>query len=330
MPSVQAEGSPAYLALYAMQSPRQANFLRLRRCSQALPALRALSSTEVESKWQRWYDHRFEYTPGDTITEAEVALRSMDEVAVVHFASFLELGVVGADGEPEAFSAFLGDHQLKAPKAEAKRVPAPPNVGEVEDLLVKFPWAGEYTRQAGAGDESASGGGRASSATSSRGGGDDATALTEQQIKEAWEALANKRSAFTNPAPLNDLCCIVRGGGWTAANKGVAADCMMAQASRSARPWCKRFKMNLETSYAFSLHGDQGATMLATEWASRMQHFYSLWVGRGGGPKIKYSEGGLASYLESPAWVKFVSDLPPGPTRMRAEAISALVPQNLS
>lgn len=327
MSNVQAEGSPAYLVLYAMQSPHQANFLRLRRCSQALPALGALAPADVEAVWDRWYDHRFVYTPGDTITESDVPLRSLGEVFVVHFASFLESGVVGADGELEAFSAFLDAHQVKAPKQEAKRATAPPAAGDVEDLLVKFPWAEEYTRQAKGGDGSAPDGASGSGAASS-GDGRNAEDLTERQVEEAWEALANKRAGFEQPGGLVDFCCAIRGGAWTAANKGVAADVVVAQALRSARAWCKTYKLNVESSYSFAKHGEREASYLAKEWASRQQHFYDLWVHRGGDSNFEYSDEDLASYVESPAWLNFVSGLSSGPTLARAQAIRALLPQS--
>ena len=184
------------------------------------------------------------YVVGDTVTEAQVDLPALDDILIVPFATFLESGIVGADGEPESLSTWLEDHNFKEPRVASCKpsVVAPPE-GAVMDVLVSFPWAEEYD------DRPWSCAADAQEATGSRDAAAGAISksvdLSERKIEEAWEALAAKRRDMSDSGNRVscDFICFVRGGAWTAAHKGTAADYIVAQARGTAVAWCSKFQL---------------------------------------------------------------------------------------
>jgi hypothetical protein len=71
----------------------------------------------------------------------------------------------------------------------------------------------------------------------------------------------------------------VRGGRWTAANRGVTADAISGYARGGiARAFCDIYNFPKEMSFFFRRYGDEGSRMLTNEFRKRGDYFCDLWV----------------------------------------------------
>jgi hypothetical protein len=166
-----------------------------------------------------------------------------------------------------------------------------------------------------------------------KGEAEDACPWEVPDIEGVWEALQAKRDewARADHSTGDDFLTQVRGGAWTAAVKGSAADCIVGQAKKGLpTTWCGQYKLNKMASFSFAKYGERTAWILATEWTRRMQYFYDVWSSSGNSEYV-YSatdkEGVSSAERETPEWKVFVDSVPlAGPLKERVDAILALRP----
>lgn len=123
--------------------------------------------------------------------------------------------------------------------------------------------------------------------------------------------------------------CVVTGGPWCRQHIGVDFDGIRAKA-RGGPPeaWCRRRRLPLSASFAFSAFGERGASCLVEAWAHRMAFVFAQERGAPleAGP-FRFSDEVVQSYEEVPGFDAFVRQLAPGAkAHQRARQIRALRP----
>ena len=103
---------------------------------------------------------------------------------------------------------------------------------------------------------------------------------------------------------------VVRGGRWTQINMNTPFDCVVSRpSSSSAAAFCEKVGVQKMHSYAFSLYGEEGSRILASETANIYQHFYDVWCGAGEGQELTelFEKN---PYTESSDFVNWLDGLP--------------------
>lgn len=95
------------------------------------------------------------------------------------------------------------------------------------------------------------------------------------------------------------------GGLWTAANKGVPADCAACLTRRIAEDFCKMYKFPKKKSFMFNLYGEVSAVALATEWSKRGNYYFGRWTEAGADLGYAFSDDDIKGCEEDLDWLDF-------------------------
>ena len=159
-----------------------------------------------------------------------------------------------------------------------------------------------------------------------------ASTLEADQVAEVMELLAQKRAdhaaADTDVHADFDTC--VRGGAWTAQNRGVPVDSVRGQAARQdIRDWCKSCGLQMSFTCSYRSLGEVSSTKLAQEWCRRMQWIFDFWQSR---EKLKLDEFVTAVTRDVPEdeqFEKFMSENSNEATEERLQAIRLIAPSRM-
>jgi hypothetical protein len=323
-------GGRGYMLMYATQSPLQAFFLELRPYSEPLPVLSRLSEAELMQQWQSWPDHMFLCDPGRYLDDTCVDL-GVPGVLVHLSVAFGEPGQVIADGKPDVFATILALYASERAEQKAKQSCNAPGADTLpEDIMDDYPWLREYLRPQpgviippGAAGDTGGGSSRQNIPVD----------LCPEELDSVWEVVEAKRREWVaaDSESGDDFVMQVRGGPWTLLNKGTATDRIVSQAKKGLAPtWCSKYGLNKLASFSFSKYGERGASQLARQWCSRMQHYYDLWLFWDQVDYI-YTDVDHFCYEEDNAFQAFAATLVIGEhCHQRLEATRALRPGRLS
>lgn len=145
------------------------------------------------------------------------------------------------------------------------------------------------------------------------------TGIFDELMQRRWElgSVAPQAESFV---------WALRGGAWTAANRGVSYDCFSASAKRGVpQDFCQRYSLPKSSSYAISLYGEEAALGLAKAWVSRMEFLIGIWFDHGAAPAFEFSHVHLARYSE-PADLGELCRTSGGRAEQRLEGIRAIAP----
>ena len=102
----------------------------------------------------------------------------------------------------------------------------------------------------------------------------------------------------------------VRGGRWTAANRGVAADAIAGYARGGvARAFCEIFAFSKEMSFYFGRYGEEGSRLLANEFCRRGDYFCDLWVSSSN-DEFVFTQQMLDDYQDGFEFIAWLCDQP--------------------
>ena len=106
----------------------------------------------------------------------------------------------------------------------------------------------------------------------------------------------------------------VRGGRWTAKNKGVVADSAMGRARGGmATSWCKVYDFPRMKVFSFSRHTPEGALEMAREYCRRAHYFFKFFMDcEEGWEEFTYNQAHLDGYTWHLDWLNFMCELPEG------------------
>jgi hypothetical protein len=334
-----AGGDTIYMALVIKANPHnKIVFIRLHEVISPSVAVDAALS-RVKNKPQ----HQKVFSIGDCkfFANDSVPIGGDDDVWVYRNLH-LDGDIVISNHAPEPFETYVAHLPLSAraaappssPRAKRAKIAA----GDVDKLLVEFPWLTRDDLQPPIGAGRAAG----AAARAARPGAEEAAdaAPAEEPPEpvlavaadedEVWEELAALREEFHNPEEaVMQFYTRIQGGAWTAAHHMVVANgvSMYARAGL-AKTWAKKYKWPMMKSYAYLKYGQVSAHQLASEMVRRSQHFYMLWESSENDAFV-YSVEDLKSYEVSLEWVTFLTEQPvAGVIFEQGILINALVPQN--
>ena len=120
----------------------------------------------------------------------------------------------------------------------------------------------------------------------------------------------------------------IRGGRWTKANLGTAADCVAGSAVKGAlAAFCLQYSLARMTSYSFAKYGEPAALLMAKEWCRRMEFYYQRFLE--GDDGFRFGPNASEGYEPLPEWTRFFADQHAGTaTYNRAVAIQSMAPVN--
>ena len=133
-----------------------------------------------------------------------------------------------------------------------------------------------------------------------------AEGFTAEEAMAELEALRARWACDEHRAP-SDFKVRVRGGAYTAARMGVAADASRGEAAnQEAEAFCVAAGLPRSATFNFLRYTEEHARDLARAWCHRLQWWFDLWMERGGeGPPLFAPED--AAQYQAPQWV---ADLP--------------------
>ena len=105
-----------------------------------------------------------------------------------------------------------------------------------------------------------------------------------------------------------DFYCRILGGRWTAANRGVAFDAVLASPRSWAKGWCEEYSWPVSIRFNYARYTPDGAHQLAREWCRRAQFFFSQWSHAEEDP-FQYTQDHVDEYQEDLEWLNFCIDL---------------------
>ena len=153
--------------------------------------------------------------------------------------------------------------------------------------------------------------------------------MPEDQQQEIMNHLAAKRlemhEQFGHEVAV-DFVVKVQGGVWTLRNKGVACDCVRAQASRQdVRDTCKLIGVNMSFSVPFDKIGEFLCHALASEWCRKMQYYYDYFVAHTG-PTFSWSAAFFEAFPSDPDFEERMRQTCIPEAHAKAAVIAALAP----
>ena len=210
----EAEGSKAFLFLYATQQPYAASFLAMEKVEKVFPYLDASEPEVLPGVLSQLYQRYFSFKLGDTVPESAVHFPEGAEVKVVDCCFFLHSGTIATDMDPEPLSELLQRLPAKAQATKAQESKRPSTKGaHLEGLLDDMPWLDEYISSS-----RVPGGQPSSSASVQRPEPLGGNALGPQDVPEdeavaLWEHLHLKRKELEIERPLTlvDFTLEIRG-----------------------------------------------------------------------------------------------------------------------
>ena len=316
------EGSCWYVFVFATQSPLEAWFAQAHVSSMALPVYDRLSASQRRELGNVWQPIQLQLVDGVYLRDLDVRWPERDNLIVLQDLTFVGGTLCRTRGPASPLEAWVDGLVARAGASSSTARAKRPSVSD--KLLEEYPWlAGYMKRLAPAGP---------SSAGSSSAGEDEALPEDDDELPEAaykmvceglradaGELLRGEeffiRCRDIVSVPLGDfepLTGTVAGE----AKKGVP------------RQWCAQYGIAQTASFSIATHGYKNSMAFATEWCSRMRHYYLIWVAAGGGV-LQYSAAELAGYKPSDAWSCLVARLPRGHVSAeRAAVLNLLQPVN--
>ena len=86
------------------------------------------------------------------------------------------------------------------------------------------------------------------------------TVEPELDLADVWQQLEEKRAKWADPGASDSFHLQVRGGAWTAVNRHVAFDSLMAAAEKGlAAEWAKANHMGQVITFGFNLYTEEQA-----------------------------------------------------------------------
>jgi hypothetical protein len=325
------ENVPAYYFLYATKSPMQVTFLQVRYSAPALPDCGQLADEDRLAAWDRWYPHVFYSCPSLYImSDQRLPFPTGADVFVMQHLAFAPPGRIVSAADPEPLSVFLANLpplpvQSSRPARTSQGSSHARSSSALDEALEQNPWLQEYIKQ-----QQPSVG---QSSLFVSGHNHELPLLLElpdEVIDNVWERLAEKRRQWELEGHElgADFGVHIRGGKWTAANRGVPFDCVRAQpAPGTPRDWCVMYGMPNSASFSYSKYGEGPASVLALQWCARMQYLFDIWKAQSD-PRYVYLESDNRSYQEDAEFRAFVDDLPVvGTCIERVKAIREIFPK---
>lgn len=146
------------------------------------------------------------------------------------------------------------------------------------------------------------------------------------QIASVFEELVAKRLELADGEGAEHFAWKVRGGQWTARNKGCAFDCFAACAvSFEGKDMCKSYSLPSSASFSLKLYGERQAVAMCEYWLSKHKFWFDIWrhydcpVGR------RFEQRELDAF-EEPAEFAELARLAAGAVAKRVAQLRALHP----
>ena len=326
--------APAFLLMYAKQSPKEVCFLRLSRADAAPlvcdpgQGLTAPDHPPMSFKWRE--DLKF--------VRGSLDVFPVDSEIYILRDPWLSQGdLISSYMAPEPLTMMLAE--LPAVKQKSKE-PKEPKAKKVKvsdispELLLEHPFLsdiiGEEVRRTRRCRDNAP------AAASS---GDPAARphrvpvsdLTEDQMASAWDSLRVRREAWALQVEEahDHFPVVMRGGAWTQANRRTPADCFASSASKGEpTSWCRRYGLPKMASFSILKYGNEMASKLAEEWSRKMHYYFDLYISANN-PDFLYEPGHITSYTPPQAWVEWKNSLLQTDKAMpRAMEVERLQPVN--
>ena len=120
--------------------------------------------------------------------------------------------------------------------------------------------------------------------------------LDENMAIDIRRRLLERRAAWERD--FSDMFFFVRiqGGGWTQRFKGSVVDCATMFARSASKDFCDIYALPKQKGFMYSRYTEEGANMLAWEWARRCSFFFELWRDSGADYAYQFSDEELDSY----------------------------------
>ena len=295
---------PAYLLLFCFQNPMIAHFLHLEPTDVYLPAYDKLTPQERFDTVSTHYKHTWRWTHLNYCTDAHLAGIPSEPWYVIADVVFGQHNLVMSDEPFLKLETVLegfpkADRAQTAPKAKKAKL----DEAQSTDLLQQHPWLSEYIKPNAKPTASRS------SSSSHQAARPSLHSVDDDQLDQIWKDLADRQMDLQ---PRQDSAVFfetfVRGGKWTAENRGVAADCYMARSVRGPPTfWCKEKGYNQAASFSILKFGEEAASTLALEWARRMEFLYTEHLAVEA--ELQSSQE-VNRYEEPPEFVEFCNNLP--------------------
>ena len=322
-----AEGDTGFLFLFAKQSPYSVGCLELVIDRQAIPCFQAGASGNMCDREWGWHQHRWRHAG---VYASETSLGFLDASTIVlSMVSFGEGPFLESDTEPRLLSDVVKKLPMPAMSTESGQ-PRASKLKVGADILEQLPWLAEYI--APRGFKSAASGTEAFADGAERPIDEEAPIEVEVPIdvEAVYTALEERRRELhVLPEDGDDFKVTVRGGAWTARERGRIADCVSAQCAKGslAATWCAKYHLYRMQSYSLARYGDVGASQLAEAWCRKMQWMYNLWFSQDDADFV-YTAAVLATYREKAEFTEWLEGLPLGsPITERAWALERIRPK---
>lgn len=120
---------------------------------------------------------------------------------------------------------------------------------------------------------------QAKAASSSADAAEDGTEQNEVDVAAAFDELNARRTLWDAHG---DIVCVdfrwkLRGGAWTAAHKGQAFDCFVAECANGlATKFCKQFSLLRSASFSINVYSEAHAQQLAEIWCALHQSWFDI------------------------------------------------------
>ena len=213
-----------FLFLFAIQSPMSAYFLSLRAASQIFPCMAGVGFQDLVLA-ASYFEHLFEVQFGEVVHAWDVLVTGASVIYVLPHMCFACGNRAGSHAEYIGLHSFIRDASPTALVDDAELDGTEATDGSFTiggDLVEKFPWLTKYLFE-----------NRERGDTVHSSGFWEAPVLEEEAAAAAFAELEAHRALVAHLGPEevgNDFRTSIRGGAWTAANRGVAFDSIRGSA----------------------------------------------------------------------------------------------------
>jgi hypothetical protein len=139
----------------------------------------------------------------------------------------------------------------------------------------------------------------------------DPEPLDDELIEEAFAMLEAKRAelASTDDIEITDFTTGLLGGTWTMAHSGKAFDAYQSKirGGSDAIEWCNQYNCTKSARFDISLYGDAQASLMAREWARRLQYFFNIYTSSGDAHYV-FSDDDVKSYVPTVGFLELERD----------------------
>ena len=342
------EDGPVYVLLYAKQQPATAMFLQCKRLCRTLPDFDM--DPEIEDDPKPYGYMEFEFLSANVfLSEADLGISDFHNISVYEAIHF-EGSILCSYSLPVDFAEFVQHHPRAAPpqpRQGGATTVKPHDEKLIEQLLRDYPFLTREDlerplRAKVPRRKTAKGVVWVESGDSS---GEDSHDEEGEAAVESVEAddghlevdeaavdadLAEVRDEVHDVLELaTDIYfhAYVRGGKWTMAHHGVAADAMRGECrSEMVRDWCIGYGFPQSMTFSIALYGREGAARMAAEFARRGNFFVSLWANSSDDDFV-YEQWHIDACPEDESFLEFVTGLPDGdPVIMKSVEVRAVAP----